>query len=184
MDAKVRSKCMYNNVMYTVAAEAAASVSGMSYEQLVRNKILAPLGLNHSGFSQAELRTRPNHSHRFDAASLEDAQQGRFEMGELDLHIANAPAGDMYSNVLDLVRWGSTIVHGGKKDGQQVLNEASVKEMLSGQSFMSLNGTRRSPDFAPVVAYGLGWILDAYKGQAVYRHGNCFCACILLLSTF
>ncbi|KAF9990698.1 hypothetical protein BGZ75_000084 [Mortierella antarctica] len=175
MDTKLRPKCLYNNVMYTVAAEAAASISGMSYEQLVRNKILAPLGLNSSGFSQAELRKHPNHSRRFDAASFEEAQQGRFEMGELDMHAANAPAGDMFSNVLDLVRWGRTILHGGKKDGQQqqqVLNESSVKEMLSGQSFMSLNGTRRSPDFAPVVAYGLGWILDSYKGQVVYRHGG------------
>ncbi|KAF9290636.1 hypothetical protein BGZ68_006490 [Mortierella alpina] len=172
MDTKLRSKCMYNNVMYTVAAEAAANVSDMSYEQLIRNKILDPLGLNSSGFSQAELRTRPNHSRRFDAASFEDAQQGRFEMGELDMHMADAPAGDMYSNVLDLVRWGSTILHGGKMGGRQILNESSIKEMLSGQSFMSLNGTRRSPDFAPVIAYGLGWILDSYKGQVVYRHGG------------
>ncbi|KAG0214376.1 hypothetical protein BGX28_002193 [Mortierella sp. GBA30] len=168
---KLGSDCIYNNIMYAVAGEAAANVAGISYEKLVETKILKPLGLTHSGFSAKKMGTQANYAMPYDAASFEDAQMGRFDIGQLDdIYMADAPAGDIYSNVFDLVRWGSVIMHGGKLDGKQILNQQSIQETLSGHTFRVK--TKRTPEFAPVEAYGLGWMLDSYKGQVVYSHSG------------
>ncbi|KAF9183236.1 hypothetical protein BGZ51_004158 [Haplosporangium sp. Z 767] len=171
LDSKLRSKSNYSNVMYAVAGEAAANIAGTSYEHLVEAKILKPLGLLNTGFSVTEMKKRPNHAMPYEAASFEDAQKGKFILGYLDhIYMADAPAGDLYSNVLDLVRWGRVIMKLGELDGKQVLNKESVTELLSGHTFME--NTRRSSEFAPVLAYGLGWMVDTYKGQILYRHSG------------
>ncbi|KAI1311055.1 hypothetical protein EDD11_003562 [Mortierella claussenii] len=106
------------------------------------------------------------------ADSFKDAQQGRFHEGYLDDFFALlAPAGDVYSNVLDLVIWGRTIMHYGELDGKQIFNKESVAEQLSAHTIY--RSKRSSPEFAPSSAYGLGWFMGSYKGQAKYYHrGN------------
>ncbi|KAF8978886.1 hypothetical protein BGZ46_006050 [Entomortierella lignicola] len=166
---KLTPYVIYNNALYGVAGEAAANVAGVSYEDLVREKVLKPLGLNNTGFSTKEMSERLNYAMPYKADSLEDAQNGKFEPQPLD-DFANkdAPAGDIYSNVLDLVRWGRAIMKYGNVDGKQILNKDSVIEMLSGQSIFIKE--KQKPDFGPISGYGLGWMLDSYKGNVVYHH--------------
>ncbi|KAF9913374.1 hypothetical protein EC991_000136 [Linnemannia zychae] len=157
--------------MYAVAGEAAAQVAGVSYEELVRTKVLRPLGLTNTGFSQKALKEFENHAISYDAASLKDAQKGNFIRGELDdSYLTDAPAGDIYSNVLDLARWGRAILKGGEVDGKQVLNKESVNEMLTGRTFV--DGARRIPEFSPILAYGLGWGISSYKGYSKFSHSG------------
>ncbi|KAG0279606.1 hypothetical protein BGZ95_000739 [Linnemannia exigua] len=166
---RLTSNLNYSNTMYAVAGEAAAQVAEVSYEELVKIKVFQPLGLTNTGFSQSALKHCDNYAMPYDAASFEDAQKGNFALGELDeYYLTDAPAGDIYSNVLDLARWGRAIMKHGEVDGKQVLNKASVAEVLTGMTFAT--GARRTPDFAPVRAYGLGWNIDAYKGYASYSH--------------
>ncbi|KAI1320600.1 hypothetical protein EDD11_000122 [Mortierella claussenii] len=162
----------YNNIIYAVAGEAAANVAGISYEDLIKIKLLEPLGLKSSGLGVMEMKDRfDNYAMPYEACSLEGAQKGDFKVGYLDeIYVADAPAGDIHSNVLDLVRYGRVIMQSGKLDGKQVLNEESVKELWIGRTFMQT--TRRSSEFAPTMAYGLGWMLDSYKGQIVYEHSG------------
>ncbi|KAG0369781.1 beta-lactamase/transpeptidase-like protein [Gamsiella multidivaricata] len=167
---KLGSKCIYNNIMYAVAGEAAANIAGIPYEDVVREKVIKPLGLANTGFSPMEMKGRsPNHAIPHTAASFQDAQKGLFELIELDeVYMADAPAGDMYSNVLDLIRWGKTIMNTGELDGNQILNKEALQETLTAHTIMA--GPRRTPEFAPVVTYGLGWDLDSYKGHTCYTH--------------
>ncbi|KAF9110887.1 hypothetical protein BGX27_005755 [Mortierella sp. AM989] len=168
-ESKLRSYVLYNNVMFAVAGEAAANVVNISYEDLVREKVLVPLGLNNSGFSAKEMSQRSNYAMPYEAKSLKDAQNGKFSQLPLDnMATAWAPAGDMYSNVIDLVKWGQTIIHLGEQDGKQVLNKDSITEILSGQSISIKE--RRTPEFGATAAYGLGWMLDTYKGNIIYHH--------------
>ncbi|KAF9199702.1 hypothetical protein BGZ49_010139 [Haplosporangium sp. Z 27] len=168
---KMRAHALYNNVMYSVAGEAVANVAGISYEDLVQEKILNPLGLNNSGFSFQKMSKHPNFAKPYNAASFEDARNGIFEeLPLIDMISQVSSAGDMYSNVLDLVRWGRVVMKHGELDGKQVLNRDSIKEILSGQSIIIKGG--RAPEFAPIAGYGMGWILDAYKGNVMYHHNG------------
>ncbi|KAF8966713.1 hypothetical protein BGZ46_000327 [Entomortierella lignicola] len=170
MPSKLSPWCNYNNVMYTVAGEAAANIAGLTYEDVVRKKVLEPLQLLNTGFSTAEMKKRSsNYAFPYSAASAQDAQDGLFRLEEHDnACVAIAPAGDMYSNVLDMVRWGKTIMNAGELDGKQVLNKESVLETLNPYTIMQ--EPRRTPEFAPVSAYCLGWMVDSYKGHTFYTH--------------
>ncbi|KAF9932962.1 hypothetical protein FBU30_006948 [Linnemannia zychae] len=164
----------YNNIMYAVAGEAAATVAGASYEDLVLNKVVRPLSLNHTGFSPMNMKKQQpdNYAMPFEAAeSYEAALRGESREVPLDeIYMQYAPAGDMFSNVLDMVQWGKAVISLGAVGGKQVLNKTGIEETLKGHTF-SYSG-RRTPAHAPVLAYGMGWILDSYHGNSYYFHNG------------
>ncbi|KAF9364296.1 hypothetical protein BGX34_002003 [Mortierella sp. NVP85] len=171
MNPKLGSRTVYNNIMYAVAGEAAAEVEGIPYEKVVETKVLAPLGLTNTGFSPMEMKKQANYAMPLSAASWNDAQNGVFAMGSLDeIYMVRAPAGDMYSNVLDMARWGKAVMDHGRLDGKQILNEASVQETL--RPYTIMDGVEPRSEFGPTVTYGLGWTLGVFKGQTFYTHGG------------
>jgi CubicO group peptidase (beta-lactamase class C family) len=161
----------YSNIGYAVAGQAAENVAKVPYKDLVREKIFGPLGMANSGFSPIEMGTRPNHGRPHYADSLKDAQAGRFHEGEFDdFFEVVAAAGEVYSNVYDILKWGSTIMNYGKLDGKQVLNRDAVEEQLT--AYTIARSKRSIPEMAPATNYGLGWAITAYRGQAIYEHGK------------
>ncbi|KAG0351122.1 hypothetical protein BGX24_007930, partial [Mortierella sp. AD032] len=98
---KLGVTAQYNNIMYSVAGEAAANVAGTSYEDLVINKVMRPLGLDNSGFSPINMKKNhpDNYAMPFEAVSYEAAEKGEFRMFPLnEVYMSYAPAGDAYSN--------------------------------------------------------------------------------------
>lgn len=160
--------------MYSVAGEAAARVAGTSYEQLVMDKVIRPLGLNKTGFSPIDMkRLHPdNYALPHEALSYEAGAKGDFKVLPLnEIYMSTGPAGDAYSNVLDLVRWGKAVMDLGKVDGgKQVLNETSIVETLNAHTIYYPG--RRGPEYAPVMTYGLGWVQDSYQGHTFYYHSK------------
>ncbi|KAG9319600.1 hypothetical protein KVV02_003869 [Mortierella alpina] len=168
---KLSSELQYSNIGYTIAGEAAANVASIPYKDLARNKIFRPLGLTHTGFSPIEMGKRPNHAMPFYSDSLKDAQEGKFHEGYLDNLVEfDSAAGDVYSNVYDLLKWGRTIMKFGELDGKQVLNKEAVQEQLKAHTISRAEKT--IPELGPVSNYGFGWFIDSYKGQAMYSHGG------------
>ncbi|KAF9960817.1 hypothetical protein BGZ72_005823 [Mortierella alpina] len=172
MESKLKSKMNYSNAQYAAVGEAAARVAGMSYEDVVREKVIKPLGLNNTGFSPAEMRNRTsNHAIPFSALSLEDAQQGNVRPRALEeAELAGAPAGAIYSNVFDMVKYGRVIMKEGELNGKQVLNKSSVQELLTAHSIVG--GPATAPGSATALTYGLGWMLHTYKGHQLYWHNG------------
>ncbi|KAF8930772.1 hypothetical protein BGZ47_000397 [Haplosporangium gracile] len=161
----------YNNIIYAVAGEAGAEVAKMTYAELIKAKLLEPLGLKDSGLSLPDMEKLPNFARPYDAATFDDSKKGVYEEGYMDqIHMADAAAGDIYMNVLDLVKWGQVILKEGELDGKQVLNKESVQETLKPHNIMESKA--RKPDFAPTAGYSFGWILDSYKGHAIVHHSG------------
>lgn len=169
---KLGVRVNYNNVMYCVAGEAAANVAGISLEQLVRNKIFRPLGFSSMGFSSHEMSKSRNYVILYTAASYNSAVAGRFiELDPLDDGVEkSAAAGDMYSNVLDLARWGRTVMKGGVQNGKQVLSKEGVEATLTAHNIA--RPANRDPDFGLLVQYGMGWMLNSYRGNNFYEHSR------------
>jgi CubicO group peptidase (beta-lactamase class C family) len=162
----------YNNILYAVAGEAAANVAGLTYPELIKTKIFEPLGLKDAGLSHPEMAKQPNFAMPYDADSFDDARNGIYEEGYIDsIPMSDAPAGDIFMNAMDLAKWGCVIMNEGGLDGKQVLNKESVQETLKPQSIVQDDDERR-PGSAPILGYGLGWMLDSYKGHSCFRHGN------------
>ncbi|KAG0360988.1 hypothetical protein BG005_009448 [Podila minutissima] len=161
----------YDNALYGVAGEAAAKVAGEPIEQVVRNKVLRPLGLTNTGFSLPEMIKHPNYAAPFRAETYADAKAGRFTALPLDDPPPNdVAAGDMYSSALDLANWGQAVMKGGMQNGKQVLSKDGIESTLTAHTIAS--PAERDPDFALSVQYGMGWMLNSYKGNNVFEHGG------------
>ncbi|KAF9143130.1 hypothetical protein BGX30_001250 [Mortierella sp. GBA39] len=171
MPSKLPRNVNYNNVMYAVAGEAAANVAEMSYTELIKTKIFDPLGLKDAGLSHAEMAKRSNYAVPYYAATFADARSGIYTEGYMDqIPMSDAPAGDIYMNVMDLVKWGGVIMNEGELDGKQVLSKRSVQETLKPHNVFL--DDERQPGFAPTTGYGFGWALDSYKGHTIMSHGG------------
>ncbi|KAG0334566.1 hypothetical protein BG004_000358 [Podila humilis] len=173
VDTKLRSTMNYNNILFCVAAEAGANVFGTTVEKLVETKILKPLKLSRSGFSHNNLKRLSNHATPLYANSFEDAVAGKFS--ELSMEgngstSLSAASGDMYSTVLDLVRWGQVALSGGKQDGKQVLNKESVQATLAPKVIDTY--VNQHKEVGRLIAYGMGWGTGTYRNRPIHEHSG------------
>jgi CubicO group peptidase (beta-lactamase class C family) len=163
-----RARYAYNNVTYAAAGVIAGAAYGAGWDALVRERILEPLGMR-ATVTQG----------RFLAADADLAQPHdrvrdtlRVIPGVGTLVDAIAPAGAMYSNVLDMARWLRFLLRGGRGPDSAIARPETLAELFRPQtvipreSFYPTAG-RTGPRFT---AYGLGWFLQDYRGQFVAMH--------------
>jgi CubicO group peptidase (beta-lactamase class C family) len=112
------SKFHYDNSGYFLLGALLEKVSGRTYEQLLREEILDPLGMKDTGYDRGETIL----PHR--AAGYERDLAGYRNAAYLDMSLPYA-AGALYSTVEDLYRWDQALY------GTAVLSEASKERMFT-----------------------------------------------------
>lgn len=161
----LRSRFIYQNIMYAVAGEVIESASGVPWATFVRTRIFAPLGMTGTEATLAALEAQPNVA----TPHMELAGTIR-PVGNRPVD-AIAPAGSVWSSVADMAKWARFILDTGRVGGKRLLSEASFREILSPQVIaprdMYSTTTLVRPHF---FTYGLGWFLHDYQGEAVAMH--------------
>jgi len=160
-----RTKYDYDNLLYIVAGEVVARVSGTSWEEFVESRIMKPLGMTVSAASINRLKDRSN---------IIDAHvpvNGKLEVvpkHEGDLH---NPVGGIMSSVADMSKWVIMQMNNGKYGEnleKQIFSEVVHAEMWTPQTIIPVRGKNAyNTHFA---AYGLGWRLSDEKGYKVVGH--------------
>ena len=118
-----------------------------------------------------------NHASPHHTESVSKARVGEFRKGEYnEIYMAFAPAGDLHSNVMDLLKWGKLVVEGGKVEGRgkQVLSKEGVEMTVTPQSIIR---PKRTPELSISFTYGLG------RGLATYKRRNCDTHCKYFILT-
>ncbi len=160
-----RSEFAYQNLMVLVAGQAAAAASGQSWDELVMERIFAPLEMTESSTSITAL---PD----FENVATPHAEVGG-QVQAIPWHNVDneAPAGSINSSALDMAQWLKLQLGGGLYEGQQLLNSASVQEMHTPQTIIPLEPPWNllAPG-ASFLSYGLGWFLHDYAGRRVVWH--------------
>jgi CubicO group peptidase (beta-lactamase class C family) len=126
----VDTKHNYSNLGYFLLGEIVATVSGLSYEDYVRQRLLDPLDMQDTTlFPPAErIRTRlaTGYSHRLRGpeprVALADDEPGAF-----------APAGGYYSSVLDMAKFAMWQFRVRDGEDDRILGSSSLDEMQSVQ---------------------------------------------------
>jgi CubicO group peptidase (beta-lactamase class C family) len=167
--APFRADMIYSNVGYTVAGEAIAAAAGTTYETLLRDRLIVPLGLKSTTWSYAQAAEMPNHASPH--AWIEGAQR---PIRRETQRASNGPAGAVQSSAADLARWMRFQLDGGVLDGKRLVSEASLREMHSPQVIIPTTPEMRAARLVEFfAAYGLGWQVMDYRGNAMLWHtGN------------
>lgn len=155
--AKFRAEFHYNNVTYMAGALAAAQAAGSSWEELIRARLLEPLEMQHTSIDHASALADPARSKGY--TWREDLEL--FEPASPRNTDAIAPAGSIYSSVLDMSNWLLFQLGEGEFAGQRLVSAAALAETHTQQIEM-----------APGIGYGLGWMLRDWNGKRVVEHGG------------
>jgi CubicO group peptidase (beta-lactamase class C family) len=164
-----RSHYGYQNVMYLAAGQITARLSGAgrSWDDVIRDRILTPLGMTHSNTSVTALEGLPDVATPHD--EIDDTVRA-IPYFNLDLI---APAGSINSSVLDMARWVRFQLAGGKVGGKPLVSAAAFGETRTPQSIVPLEGFWKiAIQDAHLLNYGLGWYLHDYHGRVIVQHGG------------
>lgn len=160
-----RGGWVYQNIMYALAGEVVAKVSGMTWDKFLETRIFQPLGMKATVTRLAGIEGQPN------VATPHGVSNDLLRVIKNRPVDPVAPAGSIWSSVNDMSRWMRFILDSGRVNGKRLVSEATFKEMLSPQvvadptTYPAL--TMSKPHF---FLYGLGWFLQDYNGQAVAMH--------------
>ena len=163
-----RTKFDYDNLLYLVAGEVIARVSGLTWEKFIKKRIFDPLAMDNSYASLSFINDKSNvaspHLNKDQKLSLTDPEQW-------DPKKINGAAGGIYSNVNDIANWMLVNLNKGKYGanlGKQLFTEASQQEIWKIHTTTNVN---RNPRYnSHFAGYGLGWGLTDVNGNMVVSH--------------
>jgi CubicO group peptidase (beta-lactamase class C family) len=161
-----RSTYAYDNVLYIAAGLVVEAVTGKAWKDVLRDRILAPLGMTETAADIA-LMSGSN------AAAPHARIDGRLQVVPLDTINNTLPAGGIVSNVTDLAKWMiARLDSGALPGGQRLFSARQAKEMWSSQTILGIGDF--APPFAALrpnfAAYALGWSLRDYHGRKIVTH--------------
>jgi len=163
-----RTQFDYDNLLYFVAGEITARVSGMTWEQFIETRIMKPLQMDNSYTSVGRMK---DHSNVAMPHSTEGLEEGKMKTFELFEEMINGAAGGILSNAEDMSKWMIMQLNKGKygtKLDKQIFSEARQREMWKLHTVQDVrNSPRNNTHFA---GYGLGWGLRDLNGNLSASH--------------
>lgn len=158
-----RSAYGYQNVMFLAAGEAVARVAGSSWDDLIRDRILRPLGMARSGTSTRELERAGN------VAAPHLAADGALTAVPYRNIDNVAPAGSINSSALEMAQWLRMLLGEGAYRGRRIIEPATLQEILTPQTIIPVRSDTLFPS-THFVTYGMGAVLQDYRGAKVAWH--------------
>ena len=151
-----------------IPGEVIARVSGLTWEEFIKERIFEPLAMDNSYASLTYINDKSNvaspHLNKNKKLSLTDPEQW-------DPKKINGAAGGIYSNVNDIANWMLVNLNKGKYGAnleQQLFTELSQQEIWKIHTTTNVN---RNPRYnSHFAGYGLGWGLTDVNGNMVVSH--------------
>jgi len=155
----LRSKYAYTNMGFTAGVVAAAQSAGMSWQDLVVDKLFKPLGMTSSTATVKDFYASKNIAQaHVPVGGGKNAGSGMWMKktytNTLD---AAGPAGGYSSSARDMCQWLRMNLSGGKLGDKTVVAANALAEAHRSQI---VNGPEAVPGVNHVGTYGLGWGID------------------------
>jgi CubicO group peptidase (beta-lactamase class C family) len=147
----------YNNLMFMTLGMVGEKVSGLTWQDLVTEKVLNPLNMDSTVFSTAEMLESNDFANGY--FKLSNAGNGEYEN--------IGPAGVLVSNSEDLAKWIGLFLNQGRgPDGRTLISKSQMERMWTVESFED------SSTLNVKIQYGLGWFIDSVSGHRMIYHGG------------
>ena len=162
-----RSGYAYDNLLYVVAGEVAASAAGLPYEALVSREVLEPLALD--GCRVGEWKSGANDN----VAQPHARREGRNIVvkpdGEQVPVLVSAAAGGIRCSLADMLAWARNWV---APDARAMawLSAEQRRQAWVPRTPMPVSERRREWDGTRFYAYGYGWRIADVEGEMTVSH--------------
>lgn len=162
-----REQFGYSNIMYITAGEIVPAVTGISWDEFVKDRILKPLGMQRSTLHVGELALKDN-----------VAQPHTYVEGKLKaipwLDWDNmGPGGSLISSASEMALWLRFNLNRGLVGRDTLVKPSRIFEMQSPNTIINVSqaALNRFPS-TRFRAYGLGWSLMDYLGRKIVSHNG------------
>ena len=147
----------YSNSGYNILGHLIKEVSKQDYQEYIHNNILAPLGMNHSGFIMDSLNNRTR---------VYSGGESIREYGFRDI-----ASGGIYTNINDFAKYAQGLMDAYNRMDSPIIQTASIHEMFTLQSNHVLIESNKK---------GLGWFMFqndsvfalTHAGDAAWGHAE------------
>jgi CubicO group peptidase (beta-lactamase class C family) len=166
LNAPVRAHFEYQNITYALAGVIAGQRASSTWAQLVRDRILTPLGMKETTTRTPDVRSNPNVTYAHDYVGDTLRVIPRDDADNI------APAGAMYSSVSDMAIWMRFLLDSARLGGKRMLSPRGYADLFAPHILVD------EKEFYPTArlthprfqAYGQGWFLEDYRGEFIAFH--------------
>ena len=151
LDFKTGEKYQYCNLAYFMLAEIITQVSGMPWQDYIREKLFIPAGMQNSGMTDFYLiipNRASGYMHKKDVLVNADAMY------------AVRPSGGFLSTSTDMILWDKVL-----REKNIILKKENWE--LLWQPFIKTSDNATSKEY-----YGFGWSINELNGRKVVQHGG------------
>jgi len=151
LDFKTGEKYQYCNLAFFMIAEIITQVSGMPWQDYIREKIFIPAGMMNSGMTDFYLiipNRASGYMHKKDVLVNADAMY------------AVRPSGGFLSTSTDMILWDKVL-----REKNIILKKENWE--LLWQPFIKTSDDANSKEY-----YGFGWSINELNGRKVVQHGG------------
>ncbi len=159
----LREVFQYNNNMYAMAGYLLGQLTESTWEEAVRKRILEPLGMRNTNFSVHDSQNAPDFALPY---QVHDEEIEKMSFRDIEVM---GPAGSINSSVADMTRWLQVFLKRGEFGGERLLQENTIKDLISPQMAVARLPTE---DLILPAGYGMGWGLSSYQGKYRVAHGG------------
>nr|WP_321412822.1 serine hydrolase [uncultured Allomuricauda sp.] len=172
-----RTQFDYDNLLYLVAGELTARVSGKTWEEFVDEEILEPLQMDHSypSYSIAFKNEKLAVAHAFNGKTLNAIQHPKSDLNINSKQMMNGAAGGIWASANDMCKWMLVQLNEGKYGTnleETLFSERQHQEMWSMHTPINRQQDPRSPFKVHFSGYGLGWFLSDFNGFLKVEHSG------------
>lgn len=160
-----RNQFGYQNLMFTAAGKIVEKVSGKTWSEFVRTRILMPLGMTRTTTSVKDLKDNFAMPHNESGGNLRV-----LHLGNVD---GAAPAAALNSSVKEIGNWLRLQLGRGSFEGKTIFTKERSAEMWSAITPLGVNPfpAKEAPTKL-FSAVGMGWFLNDYRGRKMVSHGG------------
>ena len=175
----IRTAFQYNNQCYVLAGHVLERLSGLTFEELLQQRILDPLGMNRTRFFVEDLEEDENRAVGYGRPDGRDPAHGKVAIPYYKSAVESrkegvgspfAPAGCLSSCVDDLLKWAR--LHLEDRTGAVgLLSERALTTLHAPQMLLEEPLDMPQPETA-FHCYGLGWFVESYRGHTLVHHSG------------
>lgn len=157
-----RTKWGYCNAAFLTAGELIPKITGKSWEETVKEKILTPLKMNRTLMLSKELKKASNSAFPY---TVVDGLLTELPIPDID-NLASAAS--ISSCAKDMATWLLVQLNKGKVDSIQVIPEKAIQTIRMPYSIIGIDS--RDKQDTHFYLYGLGLQINDRNGKLVYSH--------------
>ncbi|MBN8598693.1 MAG: serine hydrolase [Planctomycetes bacterium] len=162
----LRVAWQYNNLMYLTAGVMEERLTGKSWEENIRERILIPLGMKRSTLNNTDSQKDDDFALGYRLDLDTDAVE-RMDFRDIT---TMGPAGSINSSVTEMANWVKMNLDGGKFGGKRLIQGATLMQLQTPCMSMG-GGPVDNPEIMPI-GYAMGWFVDVYRGKRRLHHGG------------